>query len=103
MLYACNSPVQRYMCEMTGDMPCRREVFAAGSPQAFVEAAALEPVGPPPMSLADSVTMLLEDSWPGPNSDAFKRLTPETLHLLISGEQKMPLSFYRLPRCNDLT
>ncbi|KAH6949694.1 hypothetical protein BKA56DRAFT_506757 [Ilyonectria sp. MPI-CAGE-AT-0026] len=78
-----NNHTQIYMCEMVGDMPCTKELFEAENSQAF-EQLLSEVSGPPPPPLASSLQFLLQDFWPGPNDEQYKRVTPETLTMIIS-------------------
>jgi hypothetical protein len=74
------------MCEMTGDMPCRTALFEAETSDVFEYQVSLEPGGPRPPSLAGSISLLLQDSWPGPDDESYRRVTPEILALIISCE-----------------
>ncbi|CAH0024740.1 unnamed protein product [Clonostachys rhizophaga] len=79
-----NGHTQAYMCEMTGDMPCRTALFEAETSDVFKYQVSLEPGGPRPQSLAGSISLLLQDSWPGPDDESYRRVTPEILALIIS-------------------
>ncbi|KAI2632551.1 hypothetical protein GGS26DRAFT_582239 [Hypomontagnella submonticulosa] len=75
---------QIYVREMVGDMPCRSKIFEADTPEKFAEALTTEPSGPAPPSLSHSISFLLEDSWPGPEDEAYRHVTPEILLIMLS-------------------
>ncbi|KAI1392463.1 uncharacterized protein F4822DRAFT_129948 [Hypoxylon trugodes] len=80
-----NGHAQVYTAEMVGDMPCRREIYEAETVEEFARLLSLEPSGgPQPQSLANAISFLLQDSWPGPDHEVYKRFTPEILAIIIN-------------------
>uniref|UniRef100_A0A0B7JWJ0 Xylanolytic transcriptional activator regulatory domain-containing protein n=1 Tax=Bionectria ochroleuca TaxID=29856 RepID=A0A0B7JWJ0_BIOOC len=59
-------------------------LFEAETSDVFEYQVSLEPGGPRPPSLAGSISLLLQDSWPGPDDESYRRVTPEILALIIS-------------------
>jgi hypothetical protein len=83
-----NGAPQVLISEMLGDMTCRDTIFEAETAEDCLHLLSLEGVGPKPQSLAKSTSSLLLDTWVGPTSQIYKRLTASNLLTLICGMTK---------------
>lgn len=83
-----NGAPQVLISEMLGDMTCRDTIFEAETAEHCLHMLSHDAVGPKPQSLAKSTSSLLFDTWVGPTSPVYKRLTSSNLLAIICGMAK---------------
>ncbi|KAF7561655.1 hypothetical protein G7046_g2485 [Stylonectria norvegica] len=69
--------------ELVGDMPCSDRIFEARSATEFEQVIALDSGALRPQSLATSVELLLQDSWPGSDDTQYQNATSPALFSVI--------------------
>src|SRR5690242_12781829 len=76
-------PPRLALMEMSGDLPADENLFAAGDSQEWIRLRGIH--GSMPLSMADSIRILLEDAWDGANNPKFSRITIWGMFMVISG------------------
>ena len=98
-----NSPPQVFVSEMVGDMPSQEHLFEAETAEEFQRLVSLPPSSlGESSSLAEHVSSLLSEAWPGSDDQSYQNLTSGGLMMIISGTGYLPDGTSSL-NCRKLT